>query len=87
MAEAGLAPEAATGPLIEAWRLQQDAAQPLKLAVDDVADPDREPKGFQIVLARAAGARTFMALRARLKRARARARAAFDSVVPAGAGD
>ncbi|HXQ12073.1 MAG TPA: bifunctional [glutamine synthetase] adenylyltransferase/[glutamine synthetase]-adenylyl-L-tyrosine phosphorylase [Caulobacteraceae bacterium] len=86
MAEAGLADAAATGALIDAWRLQQDLAQPLKLAVEDVADPDREPKGFRAVLARAAGLRGYASLRARLKATRAAAVEAFDSLVPSPGG-
>jgi glutamate-ammonia-ligase adenylyltransferase len=84
MADAGLADSAAAAALIEAWRLQQDLAQPLKLAVEDVADPDDEPKGFRAVLARAAGVRGYAALRARLRAARAEALTAFDAVVPTG---
>jgi glutamate-ammonia-ligase adenylyltransferase len=84
MADAGLADAGAAGALIEAWRLQQNLAQPLKLAVDDVADPDQEPKGFQAVLARAAGVRGYAALRARLRAVRAKALSAFDALVPAG---
>ncbi|HXQ47057.1 MAG TPA: glutamine-synthetase adenylyltransferase, partial [Caulobacteraceae bacterium] len=84
MADAGLADAAAAGALIEAWRLQQNLAQLLKLAVADVADPDHEPKGFQAVLARAAGVRGYAALRARLRAVRARAVRAFDALVPAG---
>jgi glutamate-ammonia-ligase adenylyltransferase len=88
MAEAGLADPAAADALIDAWRLQQDLAQPLKLAVEDVADPDREPKGFRAVLARAAGVRGYASLRASLKAKRAAAVGAFDSLVgaPGGAG-
>jgi [glutamine synthetase] adenylyltransferase / [glutamine synthetase]-adenylyl-L-tyrosine phosphorylase len=85
MAAAGLAAPAATQALADAWRLQQDLAQVLKLAVADGADPDDEPVGLQAVLARAGEARSFKALRARMLRARADAIAAFDRLVP-GAG-
>ncbi len=84
MAAAGLAAPAATQALADAWRLQQDLAQVLKLAVADGADPDDEPVGLQAVLARAGEARSFKALRARILRARADAIAAFDRLVPGG---
>ena len=87
MTEAGLAPPEPTTALIEAWRLQQDLAQLLKLAVDDVADPEHEPNGFQSMLARAGGARSFAALRKRLTGARTAVLKAFDQLVPSdGAG-
>ncbi|HEY3889733.1 MAG TPA: glutamine-synthetase adenylyltransferase, partial [Caulobacteraceae bacterium] len=83
IAEAGLAPPAPLEALIEAWRLQQDLSQLMKLAVADPADPDNEPKGFQAALARAGHARSFAALRARLTRARAAAKTAYDQLIPA----
>jgi glutamate-ammonia-ligase adenylyltransferase len=83
MAEASLAPTAPLEDLIEAWRLQQDLSQLMKLAVSDAADPDSEPKGFQAALARAGRARGFKALRAKLVRARTAAARAYDAVVPA----
>ncbi len=46
MADAGLADAAAAGALIDAWRLQQNLAQPLKLAVEDVADPGPRAEGL-----------------------------------------
>ena len=83
MAEAGLALPAPLTALIEAWRLQQDLSQLMKLAVADAADPESEPKGFQAALARAGHARSFAALRTRLTRARAGASAAYENLVPA----
>ncbi|HZC15519.1 MAG TPA: glutamine-synthetase adenylyltransferase, partial [Caulobacteraceae bacterium] len=83
MAEAGLAAPAPLDDLIEAWRLQQDLSQLMKLAVSGAADPDSEPKGFQATLARAGHARSFAALRAKLVRARAAATRAYDNLVPA----
>ena len=83
MVEAGLAASAPAKALIEAWNLQQDVAQLLKLAVDDVADPDLEPKGFQAALARAGHARGYAALRGRLRAVRAAASKAFDQLVSA----
>jgi len=82
MAEAGLASPPPLDALIEAWRLQQDLSQLMKLAVTDAADPDSEPKGFQAALARAGHARSFAALRARLVRVRAAAMAAYNQLVP-----
>jgi len=82
MAREGFAPQAAIDALIAAWRLQQDLAQPLRLAVGEAADPELEPKAFQAILARAAGVRTFHALRGRLERVRAAALRAFDDLVP-----
>jgi [glutamine synthetase] adenylyltransferase / [glutamine synthetase]-adenylyl-L-tyrosine phosphorylase len=83
IAEARLAEPAPLEALIEAWRLQQDLSQLMKLAVADPADPDNEPKGFQAALARAGHAKTFAALRTRLVRARAAATAAYNRLVPA----
>ena len=83
MAQVHLAEPAPLEVLIEAWRLQQDLSQLMKLAVTDAADPDSEPKGFQAALARAGHAKTFAALRARLIRVRAAAMAAYDLLVPA----
>jgi glutamate-ammonia-ligase adenylyltransferase len=82
MAEAGLALPAPLTALIEAWRLQQDLSQLMKLAVADAADPESEPKGFQAALARAGHARSFSALRTRLGRVRAVAQRAYDRLVP-----
>lgn len=75
---AGLGEAGALADLGEAWRLQQDLSQLLKLALDDRADPDAEPRGLQALLARAGGARDLKALRKRLVVARVNARAAFD---------
>jgi glutamate-ammonia-ligase adenylyltransferase len=86
MSEAGLADSSATEALIEAWRLQQNLAQLLKLAVADVADPEYEPKGFQALLARAGGVRGFASLRSRLETVRGRAVKAFDVLVRAASG-
>ena len=83
MAGAGLAAPAPLEALIEAWRLQQDLSQLMKLAVADPADPDSEPKGFQAALARAGRAKSFTALRTRLTRARAAAITAYERLIPA----
>jgi glutamate-ammonia-ligase adenylyltransferase len=80
LSAAGLGAAAALTDLAEAWTLQQDLSQLLKLALEDSADPDAEPKGLQALLARAGGARTLKALRKRLTESRDRARAAFDAI-------
>lgn len=69
--------------LAEAWRLQQALSQVLGAAFDDRPDPEREPEGLRRRLAEAAGAGDFEVLKARLAEARAAARAAFESVLPA----
>ncbi|MCF8504238.1 MAG: bifunctional [glutamine synthetase] adenylyltransferase/[glutamine synthetase]-adenylyl-L-tyrosine phosphorylase [Caulobacter sp.] len=77
---AGLGDPAALADLGEAWRLQQDLSQLLKLALEDKADPDEEPKGLQALLARAGGARNLSDLRKRLTTARDKARRAFEQL-------
>lgn len=78
---AGLAPAGALEALAEAWRLQQDLSQLLKLALDDRADPAQEPKALQGLLARAGGARDLKGLRTRLSAARRAAHAAYEAVL------
>jgi glutamate-ammonia-ligase adenylyltransferase len=80
-AEAGLAPLEPLAALADAWRLQQDLTQLLKVALEDDHDPAAEPKAFQALLARAGGARTFKALQAHLAEAQGAARAAYEAVV------
>jgi glutamate-ammonia-ligase adenylyltransferase len=79
----GLAPEGPLEALSRAWRLQQDLTQLLKVALDEDADPAREPKAFQALLARAGGARTFKSLVKSLSDAQAQARAAYEAIVRA----
>ena len=81
LGEAGLVEPAALARLSDAWRLQQDLTQLLKVALGDDPDPDTEPKAFQALLARAGGVKTYKALKARLARAQAEARAAYLAVV------
>ena len=76
-----LAPAEPLARLEDAWRLQQDLTQLLKVALDDAADPAEEPKAFRGLLARAGGARDFRALRGKLQAARVAARKAYDIVV------
>ncbi|RAK58760.1 glutamine-synthetase adenylyltransferase [Phenylobacterium hankyongense] len=79
--EAQLAPQPALEALEDAWRLQQNLTQLLKVALEDQADPAAEPKAFRMLLARAGGARDFRALRTRLASARLAARAAYETIV------
>lgn len=78
---ADLAPSQPLAALRDAWRLQQDLTQLLKVALGDKADPGGEPKAFQALLARAGGAKTFKTLRTRLSAAQAEARAAYLKLV------
>jgi glutamate-ammonia-ligase adenylyltransferase len=78
---AGLAPAKQLGALEDAWRLQQNLSQVLKVALADNADPTAEPKKLQAILARAGGARDLKGLTARLKSARDAAHKAFLAVV------
>jgi glutamate-ammonia-ligase adenylyltransferase len=83
LGEAGLAPPGPLNALREAWRLQQNLTQLLKVALGDDPDPAQEPKGFQALLARAGEAKTFKALQTRLEAAQAGARAAYLALVTA----
>ena len=66
--------------LQEAWRLQQDLTQLLKLALTEADDPADQPKPFRQMLAKAGGVRDFKALKGRLDRCRANAHAAFEAI-------
>jgi glutamate-ammonia-ligase adenylyltransferase len=77
MRDRALANDDALNALIQAWRLQQNLSQVLKLAVGDAADPSGEPEPLQALLARAGGARDFAHLERRLAQARRSAHAAF----------
>jgi glutamate-ammonia-ligase adenylyltransferase len=66
--------------LQEAWRLQQDLTQLLKVALED-GDPDEEPAAFKKLLARAGGLRDYKALKAKLSTAKLAARQAYDKLV------
>ena len=81
--EAQLAPRPALAALEDAWRLQQNLTQLLKVALEDEADPGAEPKAFRALLARAGGARDLRALRTRLASTRLAARAAYETIVQA----
>ncbi|MCA3711944.1 MAG: bifunctional [glutamine synthetase] adenylyltransferase/[glutamine synthetase]-adenylyl-L-tyrosine phosphorylase [Phenylobacterium sp.] len=79
LAAAGLA--GPVGPLLEAWTLQQNLTQMLRLALGDGDDPADQPEAFRRKLARAGGARDFRSLAARLARTRKNALEAFDRLV------
>ena len=76
LAAAGLTEDVA--PLLEAWTLQQNLTQMLKLALGDGDDPADQPEAFRRKLARAGGARDFRSLSARLTRVRRAAIEAFE---------
>jgi glutamate-ammonia-ligase adenylyltransferase len=65
------------GLLRTAWRLQQDLAQVLRLALNDRADPSSEPPAFRRLLARCGHARDFRSLVAKLKSEQAAAHQAL----------
>jgi glutamate-ammonia-ligase adenylyltransferase len=79
LAAAGLAGQ--VGPLLEAWTLQQNLTQMLRLALGDGDDPADQPEAFRRKLARAGGARDFRSLATRLARARKEALSAYERLV------
>jgi glutamate-ammonia-ligase adenylyltransferase len=79
LAAAGLAGQ--VGPLLEAWTLQQNLTQMLRLALGDGDDPADQPEAFRRKLARAGGARDFRSLATRLARARKEALSACERLV------
>ena len=79
----GAAPAAALGDLAAAWRLQQDLAQLLRVAIPRDADPDLEPKALRTLMAKVGGVRGDRALRSRLVSVRRAAHAAFLAVAAA----
>ena len=81
LGEAGLVAAEPLAALQDAWRLQQDLTQLMKVALGDDPDPAGEPRAFQALLARAGEAKTFKALRTRLEAVQAAARAAYGAVV------
>jgi glutamate-ammonia-ligase adenylyltransferase len=84
LAAQGLAPPRESQALAQAWTLQQNLSQLLKLALPDAADPEAEPRGFRQLLARAGSSRDFPGLRRKLERARNQARLAFVSILNSG---
>jgi len=81
LANSGLADIGDLAVLETAWRMQQNLSQLLKVALDDAADPDGEPKSLKALLARAGGAPDFAALKRQLGAARKAARAAFQRLM------
>jgi glutamate-ammonia-ligase adenylyltransferase len=79
--ESGLIDPARLSALLEAWTVQQDLSQLLKVALPDDADPSAEPEPLRVLLAEAGGARTFKQLQEKVKSARLAARQAFEAVV------
>jgi glutamate-ammonia-ligase adenylyltransferase len=77
----GLAQDAPLQALEDAWRLQQDLTQLLKVALENVHDPAAEPKAFRALLARAGQAKSFTSLRQRLTQAQAAARGAYTAIL------
>ncbi|PZN98647.1 MAG: glutamine-synthetase adenylyltransferase [Alphaproteobacteria bacterium] len=69
--------------LAGSWTLHQRLSQLLACAFEDRPDPDEEPSAFQARLAEGANAPDFASLRAHLVDVRERARAAFESALPA----
>ena len=67
--------------LHEAWRLQQDLSQVLKVALGGAADPAAEPAAFRDLLAKAGGEADFAALRTRLRDLRAGAHKAYEGLL------
>jgi glutamate-ammonia-ligase adenylyltransferase len=74
-------PSEAMGALREAWTLQQNLSQVLKVALAEGADPETEPARFQRILAKAGDARTFAALGVKLAQTQARAHEAYERVL------
>ncbi len=81
LGNAGLIPPQALSTLIEAWRMQQDLTQLLKVALGDDPDPDGEPRAFQALLTRAGNARSWRSLKVRLGSSQAAARRAYADIV------
>jgi glutamate-ammonia-ligase adenylyltransferase len=76
---AGLLPPKSATALHDAWMLQQNLSQLLKVALAEDADPTTEPAAFKALLAQAGGAADFDGLRARLRSLRAEAHKAFET--------
>ena len=80
---AGLAPDGQVRALEDAWRLQQDLSQLIKVALEDAVEVEEEPQPFRQMLAKAGGARDFRSLKTRLTAARTTARKAYEASVKA----
>ena len=81
LAERGLGPVSTLQRLHEAWDLQQNLAQLLKVALEGDANPDDEPPAFRAMLAKAGKASNYSRLRGKLTTARDIAHRAFETLV------
>ncbi|HYE47464.1 MAG TPA: bifunctional [glutamine synthetase] adenylyltransferase/[glutamine synthetase]-adenylyl-L-tyrosine phosphorylase [Caulobacter sp.] len=81
LAQAGMASADRLAALERAWRMQQDLSQLLKVALEDGADPEAEPRALKALLARAGGARDFRTLKTALAKAQREARGAYEALV------
>ncbi|WP_174300760.1 bifunctional [glutamine synthetase] adenylyltransferase/[glutamine synthetase]-adenylyl-L-tyrosine phosphorylase [Caulobacter sp. S45] len=81
LANAKLADADALSTLQGALRLQSSLNQLLKLALPDGTDPDGEPEGFGVLLAKAAGLDDFAELEALLATTQREARSAYEAVL------
>ena len=79
--EAGLGAAEPLEVLEDAWRLQQNLTQLIKVALEEGADPSLEPTAFRRLMARAAGESDFRKVRPRLEAARKAARNAYEMLV------
>lgn len=68
--------------LADSWRTHQQLGQLMACAFEGAGDPDQEPSGFRMRLARTAGAPDFDTLKSRLIDLRQRARQAFEAALP-----
>jgi glutamate-ammonia-ligase adenylyltransferase len=78
---AGMADAADIAVLSEAWTLQQNLSQVLKVALEDGADPEAEPARFRAILAKAAGEASFETLQGRMAQTQTAAHAAYERIV------
>ena len=82
---AGAAQAQTLQPLAEAFRLQQNLSQLIKVALPEGADPSAEPKGLRNLMALAAKTARFSGVRKKVNAAREAARAAFWQMLATGA--
>ena len=81
LAGSGRVEPALADSLEDAWRLQQNLSQVLKLALPDSGEPAHEPPAFRALLAKAGGAGDFSMLQEMLRSKRAAARKAFEAIL------
>jgi glutamate-ammonia-ligase adenylyltransferase len=75
-----LGDDEALAALQNAWMLQQNLTQLLKMALEDDVDPEAEPAAFKTLLARAGGETDFKGLKKRLAEAQKAARKAYQAI-------